>query len=373
MEIFALAKGDLKNVHGDVSKYNLLKICSFANEGTGQLSKSFSRVTKVIPNIFNPNILKCFNFNVGGRDSLSLNLHMASLKLPRLEYDVTIAHFGSAGAFSAKLIKLGILKSKLIPIFHGSDISKDSNLKRYKKDYERLFNISWKVISISEKWKGKLIELGCEKSKIFVNRMGIDLNKFKRNTELKKISDPIKIVTICRFVEKKGVEYAIQAMKKLKVLNYNFEYTLIGKGPLLESLKQQVIDLELQDNVKFLGFRPQEEIRELLELSDVFLLPSITARDGDMEGIPVALMESMALSVLTLSTYHSGIPELIDNNIDGYLVQEKSSGQIAESLVNIIKSESSLLDIRLNARKKIDDIFNQRKIYDELFDLLHED
>ena len=107
-----------------------------------------------------------------------------------------------------------------------------------------------------------------------------------------------------------------------------------------------------------------------MEDSDVFLLPSITAEDGDMEGIPVALMESMALSVLTLSTYHSGIPELIDNEVNGYLVQEKDPEKIAETLVKIISSKSDLSNIKLNARKKIDDMYNQQKIYDQLFNIL---
>tara|TARA_R110001583_G_scaffold73469_1_gene204402 strand:+ start:2931 stop:4178 length:1248 start_codon:yes stop_codon:yes gene_type:complete len=370
VEIFALSKGDLNNVHGDVDKYNLLERCSFANEGIGKFDSILARGLSVAGNLFNFDMIRCFNVGIGGRDSVSLNLHMATLKLRRLEYDNIIAHFGSAGAFAAKLHKLGILKGKLIPVFHGSDISKKSNLKRYEKEYQRLFDVSWKVISISDKWKHKLIELGCAESKILVNRMGIDLEKFRRKTELKAIADPMKIITICRFVEKKGIEYAIQAMKILTSNKFNFEYTLIGNGPLIDSLKIQVTNLDLQDKVKFLGFRPQEEIRELLEDSDVFLLPSITAEDGDMEGIPVALMESMALSVLTLSTYHSGIPELIDNEVNGYLVQEKDPEKIAETLVKIISSKSDLSNIKLNARKKIDDMYNQQKIYDQLFNIL---
>ena len=71
-----------------------------------------------------------------------------------------------------------------------------------------------------------------------------------------------------------------------------------------------------------LGRQSQATVKQYLDASDVFLLPSVRAVSGDMEGIPVALMESMAEGLITVSTYHSGIPELIENNVSGYLIKE---------------------------------------------------
>ncbi|MBL1603589.1 glycosyltransferase, partial [Klebsiella pneumoniae] len=73
-----------------------------------------------------------------------------------------------------------------------------------------------------------------------------------------------------------------------------------------------------------------------------FLLPSVTASNGDMEGIPVALMEAMASGLPVISTYHSGIPELIDDHKNGYLCPERNSEAIAKILYEIYEGKDNL-------------------------------
>ncbi|VFS57082.1 colanic acid biosynthesis glycosyltransferase WcaL [Raoultella planticola] len=89
-----------------------------------------------------------------------------------------------------------------------------------------------------------------------------------------------------------------------------------------------------------------------------------------MEGIPVALMEAMAIGLPVISTYHSGIPELIDNDVSGWLCTERNFHEIAEILISIVKRERNLKFIEDNARSKIETSFNQVREYEKMAELL---
>ena len=115
------------------------------------------------------------------------------------------------------------------------------------------------------------------------------------------------------------------------------------------------------------GFKPNHEVKAMLDEADVFLLPSITGEDGDMEGIPVALMEAMAVGIPVISTVHSGIPELIDAGRSGWLVPEKDAAALAHCLQAFGNIEASELKPMLNlAREKVETEFNQKVIYQQL-------
>jgi len=81
-----------------------------------------------------------------------------------------------------------------------------------------------------------------------------------------------------------------------------------------------------------------------------------------MEGIPVSLMEAMALGVITVSTWHSGIPELIDDGVEGFLVEERNAGQIADIITTIESGEVDLASMRVAARAKIEREFDNREL-----------
>ena len=109
----------------------------------------------------------------------------------------------------------------------------------------------------------------------------------------------------------------------------------------------------------------------MLERADVFLLPSITGTDGDMEGIPVALMEAMAVGIPVVSTVHSGIPELVESGKTGWLVPENDAQALAERLAALTHIDSGeLKPIVLRAREKIESEFNQSVINTQLSSLL---
>ncbi|OES33273.1 glycosyltransferase [Alteromonas macleodii] len=365
IEIISLIKGDYKNLHEKVIEYGLDKKTTYLSEDTNR--KFISRATSLGLSLFNPRIFKYLNWSKYGSVSKNLLLPLLEKKKQKSEFDFIIAHFGTAGVTAMKMIDAGSIKGKLLPVFHGADISKKKNLEAYELEYRELFKKSFALFPISELWKRKLITLGAEKSKIMVNRMGIDSSRFSFFEHDINEDKTFRIVTVGRMVEKKGIDDAIEAMSRLKQkTSKNFVYEIVGGGPLFENMKQKVKKLQLSNIVKFHGVQTQKGVKKLLSKADIFLLPSKTAADGDMEGIPVSLMESMSSGIVTVSTFHSGIPELIVHEKEGFLVPERSPEDIAEQLFKIINNQYDLSGIRKNALEKVQGEFNQKQTYEQL-------
>ncbi|CAM6610494.1 hypothetical protein ESCOCK405M_22805 [Escherichia coli] len=147
--------------------------------------------------------------------------------------------------------------------------------------------------------------------------MGVNMDRFSLRP-LKAPDGCLQILSVARLTEKKGLHVAIEACRQLKERGVNFRYRILGIGPWERRLRTLIEQYQLEDHVEMPGFKPSHEVKMLLDEADVFLLPSVTGADGDMEGIPVALMEAMAVGIPVLSTVHSGIPELIDSGHSGW-------------------------------------------------------
>ena len=302
-----------------------------------------------------------------------INLSLAFLKkLNRTCYksDHIIAHFGNRGVIAHELIKLKILQGKLHTVFHGADVSRKKILKQYDQSYKELFESAEGILPISKLWKNKLLDLGCPVEKINVNRMGINVDNFTCRPFDQALTNPVRIISVGRLTEKKGFIDAISAVMHLKKQDIKFSYQIIGEGEEKEKIKEKIKELDLKNEVKLIGFQPQEKIKSLLSQSDIFLLPSITAVNGDMEGIPVALMEAMATGLITVSTKHSGIPELIQHEVSGFLAEENAPYELAGYLKRIINGNENISLLRKNARETICAKFNQQHLYTELVEIL---
>jgi colanic acid/amylovoran biosynthesis glycosyltransferase len=154
--------------------------------------------------------------------------------------------------------------------------------------------------------------------------MGVDLTRFTRRP-VKVPGKPLQIISVARLTEKKGLHVAIEACRQLKARGVDFHYRILGIGPWERRLRTLIEQYQLEDVVEMPGFKPSHEVKAMLDEADVFLLPSVTGADGDMEGIPVALMEAMAVGIPVVSTLHSGIPELIKSDHSGWLVPENNA------------------------------------------------
>lgn len=373
VEIISLQKGDTQNTHAAWTQYDLAsKTRWLQDEPQGRLAKLRYRARQTLRGLHRPGTWKALNISRYGAESRNLILSAICGQTQRpWRADVFIAHFGPAGVTAAKLRELGVIEGKIATVFHGIDISSREVLNHYTPEYQRLFQRGDMMLPISELWAGRLKTMGCPPEKITVSRMGVDMQRFTQRP-VKTPGSPLQIISVARLTEKKGLHVAIEACRQLKARGVDFRYRILGIGPWERRLRTLIEQYELEAHVEMPGFKPSHEVKAMLDAADIFLLPSVTGADGDMEGIPVALMEAMAVGIPVLSTVHSGIPELIEPGHSGWLVEENNPEALANQLEQFAAiAHQELSPVLHNARKKVETDFNQHLINRQLATLLH--
>jgi colanic acid/amylovoran biosynthesis glycosyltransferase len=262
-----------------------------------------------------------------------------ALRLSRMRsrHDVVHCQFGPLGAIGAVLRDVGVLDGKLVTSFRGYDLS--LYLRRFGRGvYSRLLVRGDLFLASSDHFRKRLItELGGDEGKIVVHRSGIDLERFATlPPRPDRASSPARILTVGRLVEKKGVEYAIRALARVARDHPDVVYTIIGDGVLRNDLQALVEALRLEERVFLLGERTHDEIVEHLARSSFLVAPSVTAADGDQEGIPNTLKEAMAAGLPVVTTRHAGIPELVEDGVSGYLVPERDVDLLAARIRDLV-------------------------------------
>lgn len=286
------------------------------------------------------------------------------------KYDVIVAHFGNNGLRVARSMKRRRIATPLVTIFHGHDVGApmhDGTLSRY----EVVFQQGALQLPVNGFFRNALIEAGAASDTVAVHHMGVDTDAIGFQA-VARSDATLSLVSVCRLTEKKGIEFALRALAEVQAVrpDIDWSYTIIGGGELLDAMKQLAARLNISDRVAFLGPRPHSEVKQRLSKAHVFVLPSVRARDGDLEGIPVALMEAMAAGLTVVSTYHSGIPELIEDGRTGLLAPERDVGALAQKLIWIADNPSTCESLAVAARRKIEDDFDSVRLNDAFADTL---
>ncbi len=194
--------------------------------------------------------------------------------------------------------------------------------------------------------------------KLEIIRCGVDSRVFTRKSSI-ALSSPVRIGVVGRLVEKKGIDTLISALAILKSQYSDFIVEIAGSGPLEEDLKQQVKRLELNDKVIFLGPLPHDQVVKFVRELDLFVLPCKKDKQGDMDGIPVVLMEAMMVGTVVISSRISGIPELVVDEETGKLIESDNNEQLAAAMLELIKDESLREQLISHAEKKVQQEFAQ--------------
>jgi colanic acid/amylovoran biosynthesis glycosyltransferase len=301
--------------------------------------------------------------------SLSMLYRLARLRPLRRNYDVLHAHFGPVGnsfRFARRL-----WKAPLIVSFHGYDFTTVPR-QQGSAVYQKLFAEA-AIVTVNSDYMGRNLQpLNCPPEKIRKLAYGIDLQKFQYRARVRAADEPFRIVTTGRLVEKKGIEYAIRALAQAARKHPRVHYDIIGDGPLRSQLQKLAVEQSVDGIVQFHGALNGESVRALLDRAHAFVLPSITAKDGDQEGTPVSLLEAQAVGLPVITTRHSGIPEIILDGESGWLVPEGDSDRLAERLNHLIENPEDWAAAGRCGRRLIETTFNSDQcltallqIYDE--------
>ena len=375
VEIYAERQKTYPKIHPIIQDYKLLERTFYFGRKPDfkpvHLLQTFLRTCFSKPGA----LLSSIRFLKSPYRFLSLDSFLAVASLNPKPYDVIHCHFGLNGLKGSLLREFDAIQGKLAVTFHGVDIadSVQSSLgKDIFKAYKELSHKSNLFLPISDRWKNRLVEIGCDKEKILVHRMGIDCSKFSFVPRSVSKGEKIKILTIARLVEKKGVEYGIRAVARSLETHPEIEYNIVGDGTLKESLQQLICDLDVEDSIKLLGWKQQSEVIELLNDAHLFLAPSVTSQQGDQEGIPVVLMEAMAMGLPVVSTDHSGIPELVENNVSGFLVPERDVAALTEKIQYLAEHPEQWAVMGKAGQTYVEKYYNIDKLNHQLIEIFHD-
>ena len=327
VEIISIEKPTDETVHEEVNKYNLLEKIHYINKSPSILGFEL-----------NDKILSSLIFT-----------------------DLIHAHFAANPASWALKISQ-LFDIPFVFTTHAYDIYINPDVESLREK----FKSARKVITISEYNKDYLQNLLGQEfdEKIEVIRCGIDLNKFKHIQRTPK--DIIKILFVGRFVEKKGASYAIETIDRLLKESHNIELRMIGDGPLINEVNDLIKELNLNEKIVLLGAQPHSRVLKEMEEADIFFLPSLTAENGDREGIPVSIMEAQATGLPIVSTIHTGIPELVLDGKTGFLVAEKDTTAMAERLKELAINPELRINMGKSGRSQVESIYDREKEIDQL-------
>lgn len=368
-EIDIYAKtGHFSNIHPDVNNYSLLNKCCYLPPSPSNRWIKYLKCLKPIftllihrPKTF-PLLLSIMNTETS--NPLFRLLHNDSPLIKEKDYDIIQCHYGTNGILGAMLKKFGV-KGKLVTMFHGYDIriAQESN----GKIYDELFRFGDCFLSISDYSHNNLIRFGAPKQKIIYHPVGIDLNKFifKWLVTNNPFTPPVKILTVARLTEEKGLQHGIRAISKLLKKNPElaFEYRIVGEGPLKASLKKQVEESGLNKKVLFLGGMNQKDIIQEMQKAHIFLLPSIE------EVLPVVLMESLAIGLPAIATNVGSVSQILSDNKSGFIVEKEDVNTLTDKLLFLIERPELWQPMGSAGRKKVEEHYNINALNDKLVNI----
>ncbi len=275
--------------------------------------------------------------------------------------DIIHAHFGFDGYRMIKPSRK--MKIPLIVSFYGSDVSRLSSEFDWKRRYKKLATRGDQFIVISDLMKKQLVKLGFPPEKVSTIRFGLDLNKFSFNQFW---CPDAPLMMAGRMVEKKGFIYALKAIKILAEQDNHVELDLYGDGILRNELGKKASHWNINHLIHFKGRQPIDEIHRAHRDHSALLVPSVTASDGDREGIPNTLLEGMASGIPVIAADHSAIPEVINHKKTGLLVPEKDAEVLAEMIKTVKKGKMDITLLRENARKKVEREYGMDRMVEEV-------
>lgn len=262
---------------------------------------------------------------------------------------------------------------KFLISFYGYDVTERIKNRAVLRCYQKLLSVpNIYSVSVSNSLANNINTLIKPFHLVQVLPSGVDTDFFKRKL-IKKEKEEFIFLQVSSFVEKKGHKYTLEAFKKFIETKQSNRYKFIiaGFGPLEDEIKTQIKTLNLNDYVEIRGSVTPSEMVDLASSADCFVHMSITAENGDQEGLPNVILEAMSLELPILSTVHAGIPDIIINGQNGILCYEKNIDEYVAAFGKIIdwsilpKNRQRIVE-KYSLLKHMDEL---NKIYDSIHGL----
>jgi len=273
------------------------------------------------------------------------------------QYKIQHIH-GHSCADAAHLVALTALSSKCT-----FSLTLHGDLPVYGKDHFDKFERASFIAVVTEALQKQVREnIPLPNLRLPVIRMGVDTETFVPLARTAN-TDILRLVTVARLAECKGHRFALQALAEARKEGIQFIYTIVGAGEERENLEALTASLGLADAVKFTGTASEDEVRGHLQAADIFLLTSV----GIGEAAPVSVMEAMACGLVVISSIIGGTPEMIVDNEDGFLVEQKDVAGLTKLITRLAQDTHLREKIKNQARLKAETCFSADKFAAQLY------
>jgi colanic acid/amylovoran biosynthesis glycosyltransferase len=238
----------------------------------------------------------------------------------------------------------------LIAHFHGYDAYETKTLEEFGEAYRKLFATADAIVAVSRHMENQLIKLGAPKENVHYNPCGMDATIFHGSDPAKA---PPTFLTTGRFVDKKGPNLTLLAFAKAFAQVPQAKLIMVGDGPLLDTCMSLAQALGVAQSVDFCGPQSHDKVAQLMREARAFVQHSRVPASGDSEGTPVAISEAGGSGLPVIATRHGGIPDVIQDGITGFLVNENDVETMAERMIGLAQNPQLAAQMGRAARERI--------------------
>jgi colanic acid/amylovoran biosynthesis glycosyltransferase len=363
VDVYTRSLGALDLYHPDVQRYGLL-------QRTHRLACPANRLTRAVIGAelcvkqMRRNaraVLGSLNIFRYGRGASSLTLLFQTAPFFR-NYDIVHCQFGHNGKLGAILKRLGLQK-RLVVTFHGYDIR--AALESGGALYGELWDQADCLIAISKYNHDHLLRFGGDPKKIVYHPVGIDCKRFGYQPPPTGRGQDIRLLSVARLVEEKGLEFGIRALHRLmkEIPHVQIRYDIIGEGPLHGDLQHLLHELGLVRQVRLLGAKTQGEVIQALLESDILLAPSLA------EALPVSLMEAHAVGLPVVATQVGSVDQIVQHGKSGFLAPPGDVPALCRHLSDLIQHPEMRAEMGRCGRGHVEQHYDIDRLNDRLVNL----
>ncbi len=279
-------------------------------------------------------LIYLFQKRILKRKNIAIRTNSLITYLKNERINVVFAEYGMVGALVTDACKRAGIP--LVIHFHGADAHHYGTVSKYLSLYEAAFEYCSGIFVVSKDMEKTLTNLGAPKEKITYVPCGVDTARFM---QVPALTDKNDFLAIGRFVEKKSPISVVKAFEiVLKSLPDSRLY-MAGNGPLFSEIERYLKEQDLEKNIFLMGVLTQDQVKSVISRVKCFVQHSVTAKNGDMEGSPVTIIEASASGLPIVSTRHAGINEAVIDGITGYLVDEFDIKAMSERMIELAQSQ----------------------------------
>jgi len=285
----------------------------------------------------------------------------AAMRLVRHhKFDLIHAHWvlpnGAPALLAARLCRLPLVVS-----LHGSDVYLAFKGWPFALTAATIFRRSWAITACSRDLHQRALRLGAPPDRTTVIPNGVDAYAFRPDpragaqvrAELRLPPDTPLIVAIGRMVYKKGFNYLLEAMSRIRAIHPHATLVLAGYGDLLDALKRRAYELNVADAVIFPGQLPRDRAARYVAAADVYVVPSVRDDAGNVDGLPNTLLEGMGAACPIVATRVAGIPDVVVDGVHGVLVPERDPEALAEAITRLLIERDMAIRLGEAARRRV--------------------